>query len=81
MMTTYALHFVDDEHGLAKRIEFNAASPGEALVVAKHEAANRRAELWHEGRKLCTLRRFSEEFWQLLPDTLIVGGREDAAVI
>nr|WP_086492232.1 hypothetical protein [Novosphingobium panipatense] len=56
-MKIYTLRFFEDEHGLAKRLEFKAPDIAGALVIAHREAAKRSAELWEGALKLCTIRR------------------------
>ena len=66
-MPLYVLKFSDDGLGVEKRIEFDAADPGSALAVAAGEAPNRKAELWEESRRLCTIRRSETAVWRIGP--------------
>lgn len=66
-MTTYRLIFATDGIGEPKEVEFEADDASRALVIAHGEAADRPAELWRNGERVCTIRRKTEagEFWQL----------------
>lgn len=52
---TYTLRYEEDERGLPKRIEFEAASPAAALEIAMGEAEGRRAVLFADSKPLCQL--------------------------
>ncbi|MDF2639432.1 MAG: hypothetical protein K0R64_2416 [Novosphingobium lindaniclasticum] len=60
-MKVYTLQFSEDEHGLAKRLEFKAPDVAGALIIAHREAAKRSADLWEGALKLCTIRRSRDE--------------------
>jgi hypothetical protein len=62
---TYRLKFSDDGRGLQKDVEFEAEDAAEALMIAHKEASNRWAELWRDGRKLCTIQRTEQGVWEL----------------
>jgi hypothetical protein len=62
---TYRLKFMDDSRGLAKDIEFEASDAAHALIIAHKEASNRSAELWRDGKKVCTIRRIGEDIWEI----------------
>ena len=68
-MATYQLIYSDDEFGVGRRIEFDAADPFMALTIAQYESEGRTAELWEGERKLCTLRRTgpSGSIWEVGP--------------
>jgi hypothetical protein len=63
----YRLKFGDDGYGVAKEIEFEAYDAHKALVIAHGEAQGRTAELWREGRKLCTIQRTGAGSWRIGP--------------
>lgn len=63
----YRLKFGDDGFGAAKEIEFEAHDAYKALVIAHGEAQNRTAELWRDGRKLCTIQRSGSGVWRIGP--------------
>ncbi len=48
-------------------IEFHANDAYQALVVAHDRARHHSAELWRDGKRLCTLRRVDGEVWQIGP--------------
>jgi hypothetical protein len=60
-MKIYTLRFFEDEHGLARRLEFKAPDVAGALAIAHREAAKRSAELWEGALKLCTICRSRED--------------------
>ena len=66
---TYRLKFRDEGERPAKDIEFQASDAHEALIIAHQEARRRPAELWRDGRKLCTIRRregsSDGSFWEI----------------
>lgn len=66
-MTLYILKFSDDDAGVGKRIEFDAANAGKALIVIAGEAPNRTAELWEGSRRICTIRRSETAAWSIGP--------------
>ena len=49
---TYQLVLSDDGQGLARTIEFEAASPDAALSVAERQCQGREAELFEDHRSL-----------------------------
>jgi hypothetical protein len=61
---TYRLKFPEEGLRSAKEIEFDAPDAAEALVIAHSEARRSSAELWRDGKKLCTIRR-DGEVWQI----------------
>jgi hypothetical protein len=54
---TYALRYEDDGIGIEKRVEFEADTPAQALLIAQGEAEGRWAELSADGRPICLLGR------------------------
>jgi len=65
---TYRLKFKADGRGLQRDIEFEAPDASMALAIAHREAADRWAELWRDGRKLCTIRRTGHDVWEIRAD-------------
>lgn len=65
-MPIYTLTFADDDHGLAKRLDFTAPDAGGALAAARTEAENRPAELWLGTKRLCRVQR-ADEVWYITP--------------
>ena len=63
----YRLKFGDDGYGVAKEIEFEAYDAYKALTIAHGEAQGRTAELWRDGRKLCTIQRTGAGAWRIGP--------------
>lgn len=68
-MPNYCLIYSDDGIGPRKLIEFSADEPSRALILAHLEASERSAELWRDGRKLCTIKRVGEQpdYWMIGP--------------
>lgn len=64
---TYRLKFLGNKPELQKEIEFEAEDAAGALMIAHREAAEQTAELWCDGRKLCTVRRSRQDVWQVNP--------------
>ena len=62
---TYRLKFPDEDGRPAKDIEFHASDSSEALAIAQREARSRFAEMWCDGRKLCTIRRNAAGYWEV----------------
>lgn len=60
---TYQLKFQDDGAGSAKTLEFQASDASEALIIAAQEAADRSAELWQSGKRLCRISRDDNDVW------------------
>ena len=64
MPNAYQLKFMDSSH---TEIEFEAEDAFKALALAHDKATDRSAELWREGRKLCSIRRVQGEIWHVRP--------------
>jgi len=62
---TYRMKFMEDGRGPQKDVEFEAQDAATALAIAHKEASNRSAELWCDGRKLCTIKRTAEDYWEI----------------
>lgn len=63
-MPDYSLVFTDHEAGEAPpAVHFAGSDAGEALILAQRHHGP--AELWADGRHICTLRRSGKEgrFW------------------
>ncbi len=54
---SYSLQFEDDGVGLARRVEFEAASAGAALEIAEEQCNGRWAVLLCDGAALCRVGR------------------------
>jgi hypothetical protein len=68
---TYTLRYDDDEHGIGKRVEFEAANAAYALEIARGEADGRWALLLEDGRPLCRLEKATPgdaTFWIVAAD-------------
>jgi len=65
-MQTFILRFREDGLGEAKRIEFDADGPRDALEIARRELAGRAIELWDDRRRLAVLRRNERDVWQVV---------------
>lgn len=68
-MPSYSLRFSNDGGGEPLCYDFDAEDAGLALAIAQKEAAERAAQLWSEGRMLCTIRRRGENpsIWLIGP--------------
>lgn len=69
-MITYALRYEDDGIGIEKRVEFEADTPAQALLIAQGEAEGRWAELSADGRPICLLARETlgaGNYWVIRP--------------
>jgi hypothetical protein len=69
MMAHYVLNYQDDGIGTDKQIEFRGEDPSRALLFAHEETGGRQAELWRDGKRLCTIRRVggSPDYWMIGP--------------
>lgn len=67
MTSTYRLKYGDDGIGVAKEVEFEANDSAQALYFAQREARGRKAELWRDDSRLCTLRRSpgAADLWEI----------------
>ena len=67
-MAHYSLVYRQDDRGPEKRIEFHSEDPGRALQIAHQEVCDR-AELWKDGRPVCTIRRVGDrpDYWMIGP--------------
>lgn len=62
-MHTYRLIFSDDDRGVARTVEFDAADVSQAMAFAREEARDRSAELWSERQRvhrICGSARYAE---------------------
>ncbi len=68
-MAQYSLTYGDDGIGQPKQIDFLADDPSRALHLAHREANGRPAELWRDGRPLCTIKRVgtAPDYWMIGP--------------
>lgn len=68
MRTTalFRLKFDPEGDRPAKDIEFVAEDAAQALIIAHREARKHSAELWRDGKKLCSIRRQSSEVWEIV---------------
>lgn len=66
-MHAYRLKFHDDGADPGPELEFESLDAYRALVVAHDLAGTRTADLWCDGREICTIRRVVEEVWQVGP--------------
>ena len=68
-MAHFSLIYRQDGLGPDKRIEFHGEDPSRALQIAHEEACDRAAELWQDGKPLCTIRRVGErpDYWMIGP--------------
>ncbi|AKM08960.1 hypothetical protein [Croceicoccus naphthovorans] len=56
-MHTYQLRLSDDDRGIARTIEFEAADTAGALNILGNVEPGRRAELWEAENYICSLSR------------------------
>jgi len=68
-MAIYRLKFAEDGIGCEKAVEFHAEDASAALLISQNESPNRTAELWCDGKLLCTIRRDGglADFWHVNP--------------
>jgi hypothetical protein len=62
---TFRLKFAADRRGPQKEVEFAAWDAATALLIAQKEASHRPAELWCDGRRLCTIMRTDYGIWEI----------------
>lgn len=75
-VSRYRLKFDQEGDRLVKDVEFEAADAFEALTIAHQEARRHSAELWRDGRKLCSITRQTGELWEVVGDQQDIGGRD-----
>lgn len=66
----YSLRFAPSETGKQAApadIDFHASNAYQALVIAHREGHGRSAELWRDGKKLCTISELAGSFWEIRP--------------
>ncbi len=68
-MAHYTLLYREDGTSQPKQFDFLGDDPAHALHLAHREAGGRPAELWRDGRKLCTIRRVgtAPDYWMIGP--------------
>ncbi len=68
-MPHYSLIFRGDGAEPRKRIEFQSEDPGRALLLAHRERGERAAELWSDGKRVCTIRKVGvrPDYWMIDP--------------
>ena len=68
-MAHFILLYRADGIGSDKQIEFHAEDPGRALQFAHAETGGRQAELWRDGRRVCTIRCVGAgpDYWMIGP--------------
>ena len=68
-MAHYSLIYRQDGRGPDKRFEFHGEDPVRALQIAHQQACDRAAELWKDGKLVCTIRRIGEhpDYWMIGP--------------
>jgi hypothetical protein len=73
----YRLLFRSSDDRSAPAICFEGSDPGQALLLAqRHECP---AELWGDGKYLCTLRRAPSGFWTIYQNLSATAGAEPLA--
>lgn len=65
-ISVFRLKFDPEGERPAKDVEFEAEDAARALIIAHREARRRSAELWRDGKKLCSIRRQSSEVWEIV---------------
>lgn len=63
----YSLRFDAKGESPRHEIEFYANNAYQALVIAHREGGGRSAELWRDGKKLCTISELAGSFWEIRP--------------
>ena len=68
-MAHYSLIYRRDGTLPDKRIEFHGEDPGRALQLVHKEACDGPAELWRDGKMICTIRRVGDrpDYWMIGP--------------
>lgn len=62
----FRLKFDPEGERPAKDVEFEAEDAAQALIIAHREARKHSAELWRDGKKLCSIRRQTSEVWEIV---------------
>jgi len=63
----YRLKFAQVDEQPMPEIEFEAYDAVKALELAHDLAREKSAELWQDGRKVCSIRRTTGELWEVSP--------------
>jgi len=63
----YLLRFDGEKGSPSAEIEFQANNAYQALVIAHREGGGRSAQLWRDGKKLCTINELAGSFWEIRP--------------
>jgi hypothetical protein len=68
-MPHYSLIFRGNDSEPRKRIEFHGEDPSRALLLAHRERDERAAELWSDGKPVCTIRKVGArpDYWMIDP--------------
>lgn len=64
---TYRMKFLEESERPGKEVEFEAEDAYQALVIAREEARRRAAELWLNGKKICSIAQRGDDFWEIRP--------------
>lgn len=62
---TYRLKFVEEQNRAAAEMEFEAMDAYQAFVIAHREGRKGSAELWRDGKKLCSFCEHAGSFWEI----------------
>lgn len=62
---TYRLKFLKERHRPGAEVEFTAPDAYQAFVIAHHEGRQGKAELWRDGKKLCSICSHGGSFWEI----------------
>jgi len=63
----YLLRFDAGKDSPLADIEFYAGNAYQALIIAHREGSGRSAQLWRDGKKLCTINELAGSFWEVRP--------------
>ncbi len=61
----YCIKLTEDGHHAEKKLEFEAHDAAKAICLVHNEAPNRIAELWCDGRKICSMMRSEIDLWEI----------------
>ena len=61
----YLLKFAQEGERPAKNLQFEASEAFPALMAAHREGRRHAAELWRDGRNLCTVKSHPETYWKI----------------